>query len=716
MFKQIQAKVLLLLGLATLPVKDGKVELSDEQKTLLNDIKDNFADKFIEQANRQLSAEQAQAETRQELERLLTENGIDFSAETTDDATADDAAADDIDDGTVASAPAPKPKADNAALIAQLRTKLKEQEEQIKALGMQDEPEPINNGIKMDTPKMKVAHSKTHLFASSKPYDSFAGRPWNQRAAGLRTEATNFTAIDFSKINQDFQDYWAENKEEILDYVRAVNRLPAFWRTISNVGDRVRYAQVIQGEVTQARKNKWLPKGKFEFQPREGKVFPIQIDKEFLGNELQDMETSWMAMFNKEGSSPYKTSFIGYMVQQILKKSFEEDQIGLVKGVFVDTKESDVPGKAIHKMSGFRKAIREARDRREYLPYDVGVPTDENIYDYVRDFIFQVPEYWRDLPNMVFYMSVDWAIKYHNKRELLKGTNQDYRGEKLTVDQFENIRIIPLHFMQGSNLMVLTTDDNVAILENIPNENANMKFQEDRRNTLLMGDYKKGIHIFAFGRQWAPGEQMNDENQMVFTNKVEDLVDVYVEQAPNATVLSGKHHFAMQTGVNTAPTAITNIADVAAGTYVYIKGNTGANPSTIANGGNFVLTADVTLDENTLITLYKNAANKFIEISRTDLAFSDFVVLAANATTANGAVANKFVTQANGGATALTNITGAVQGQVYRIDGGSDSNATTIANSGNFLLTGAMTLGLGDWITLQYNGSKFVELERFTAP
>lgn len=82
-------------------------------------------------------------------------------------------------------------------------------------------------------------------------------------------------------------------------------------------------------------------------------------------------------------------------------------------------------------------------------------------------------------------------------------------------------------------------------------------------------------------------------------------------------------------------------------------------------------------------------------------------------TTPSVATGNVFITSANTGITEITNLTGAVAGQIIVIVGGSDTNATTIADAGNFSLTGAFTANSGDSITLLCTGiDTFVELAR----
>lgn len=90
--------------------------------------------------------------------------------------------------------------------------------------------------------------------------------------------------------------------------------------------------------------------------------------------------------------------------------------------------------------------------------------------------------------------------------------------------------------------------------------------------------------------------------------------------------------------------------------------------------------------------------------------------LAADATTADGSVNELFQTTANSGATALTDITNAVQGVAYRIFCGSVTHATTVAKAAKFDgITAAYTpTAVGDYLRVIYNPttSKFIELER----
>ena len=75
-------------------------------------------------------------------------------------------------------------------------------------------------------------------------------------------------------------------------------------------------------------------------------------------------------------------------------------------------------------------------------------------------------------------------------------------------------------------------------------------------------------------------------------------------------------HLVFVTGENTKATAITNFTDAEAGVVYTIYGSGSEYASTIAAGGNFVLTEAMTLSEGKFIKLAKAADGKFYEVAR----------------------------------------------------------------------------------------------------
>jgi len=89
------------------------------------------------------------------------------------------------------------------------------------------------------------------------------------------------------------------------------------------------------------------------------------------------------------------------------------------------------------------------------------------------------------------------------------------------------------------------------------------------------------------------------------------------------------------------------------------------------------------------------------------------VTIVANDTTPSVSGGNIFVTSANTGATAITDLDDPTIGQVITIIGGSDQNASTIADSGNFNLSGPWTANPDDSLVLFIQADNdYIEIKR----
>jgi hypothetical protein len=184
-----------------------------------------------------------------------------------------------------------------------------------------------------------------------------------------------------------------------------------------------------------------------------------------------------------------------------MKKVREEDEISSVMGIWSPTPiDSEKPASYIHRFSGVVKILLEKVWNRQILPYNIGTPTPTTIVDYVDRLVMRIPEYWRDLPGMVLYMSTFWFDAYQKDREAKLGVMPTYDPEKITVARHENIRIVVMPFLNDSNLMFITTNDNICRLEYFEKERSVISLEMLKRTIYGIGDYKKGMHIMAVGR------------------------------------------------------------------------------------------------------------------------------------------------------------------------------------------------------------------------
>lgn len=88
-----------------------------------------------------------------------------------------------------------------------------------------------------------------------------------------------------------------------------------------------------------------------------------------------------------------------------------------------------------------------------------------------------------------------------------------------------------------------------------------------------------------------------------------------------------------------------------------------------------------------------------------------YLTIAADDTTPDVRYSSDFITSANTGATAITDLDNPTIGQVVCITGGSSTNASTIADSGNFNLGVARTLNLDDRLCVKVQADNdYVEI------
>jgi len=70
------------------------------------------------------------------------------------------------------------------------------------------------------------------------------------------------------------------------------------------------------------------------------------------------------------------------------------------------------------------------------------------------------------------------------------------------------------------------------------------------------------------------------------------------------------------TSANTGATEITDLLNAVVGSTIMISGGSNTNPSTISDGGNFSLTATMTLNTGSFIVLFVRGVGDFVEMSR----------------------------------------------------------------------------------------------------
>lgn len=601
------AMVTSFLGIAKVPIAEGKVSFDDEQKQkLVGAISQESLDDLIKAFNDELAANADVKDFKAKITQLLAENNVT------------------IDEVTAASAEA---NAGGPALSAEYSA--------IEALlsAMQTKIDQLIDNPEADTPaahlqnaiNAKIKHSGTHLFASNKEYDAFHGRPWNAKAAGIKAAGADYAdAVTIQKLNNDAQLYFRENPTELTSLHRDNFGLPSFWPKRLKVDSTVVSGSILTAEITQGRKFGWLPKNNQIIEPEEGRIYPVQIDAQWSGARLQEIEDSWLNFMNKEGSQPEKMTFVRFLVAELMKQARVEDRISTVMGIYVKTPDGATsPGKMINRQNGLLYQLWKARDiDKKYRAFNVGAPTVANIIDYLHDpdtgIIEQLPFDVKNMQGLKLYMEKKYWDAYKAKIKERDGQNTDYKGLPEYPENYPNIEVVPLVDMNGTGFMFMTFADNIEILENIPAEKAAYKFQQILRDLYLMADYKLGVRLIHIGRKINPTDPEQFKTQSVWSNNVpifKNSVYIPVFDDKTGTLRVDYKNVEVDSAWSTDITALSNVVE---GQVIKIQGNTELlNAKNVKNNANLLLTADFNLKLGGTLTVRINENLKAVELTRT---------------------------------------------------------------------------------------------------
>ncbi|MDN3665613.1 hypothetical protein QWY92_09325 [Algibacter miyuki] len=682
--------LMVFLNLKELPIADGKVSFSEEQTEKLKaELSEEVLLQAIEAFNKDIAENSKVEGISNEIKQMLA------AMETPEEAAANKAKEKNPD------ATEETPNVD-AQLVA-LKAKMKERDETIKALLAEAESDTPLERILNTQAKEMIKHSATHLFASGKDFDAFDGRNWNKLAAGQSVGATDWTASDganIQKLNGDAELYFREDPKFIKSLHRDNFGLPSAWGKTFNVVDKITTGSITTAEITQGRKLPWLPKNKQSIQAEEGKIFPISIDIEYAGHLLSQIEASWLASFNMEGSQYDKMTFVRFLLTELDKKARLEDRIASIKGVYVETPDDATKaGSYLNRQDGLLVQLWRARDvRKIYRAFKLGTPTSANIADYIHNLITSLPYEVRTANGLELGLSPSHLTSYKNRIENLHGTQNDYKGKPTFPRDYPNIKFQEVLDFEGTDFMYITETENLDILENRPKEKNWYRFGFDgKRNIFIVNDYKLGIRMKHIGNKVKDGDPAEFKVQSVWSNDVplfnaDFFAPIYDDKSGEITATFNQ----LKVDENWA-TDITKISGLAEGVILKIQGDTAlASSKYVKDNSDLDLASDFDLSNGGTLSLIVLADGTLKELARTaePASTAEESVVSYDTATLDAADGSEF-TYTGTAALTITEILNGVQGQKVKVYGNAAaSQDVTINTIGNIKVASAAVLKL----------------------
>ncbi len=709
-FAAVIAFMYSILGIKELPKgEDGNLAFSDDQeKRLQEEFGDNFE-----------AAKKAAQEVLEE------ESGLEDKRKAANEALA--AALD-------APADEEKPIEKNAEAAAKV---IEEQKEQIKKLASAPEADEavrnLSTGMKNFGIKAMLAATTATAFLGQTGKAFAMGSPWNKRAhleltgQSKMAAVTDFTDVaNIARLNDDLKEYYVQNPEVLNDLRKNRSGLPEFWPKRFNVVDQVSDAVSDVTNVTQARKPDWSPNPEFFIGAEKRKIYPVQIDVEFTAEQLQQLETSWIhTIISMDGSSPYKLSFVAYLIKKIDDQARIEDRISAINGVYVyKPKGIKAKGSFLNRQNGLRYQLMKFRDMdKKIIAFrsKLGAPTAANMYDYIKEWVNSLANDVRIQLGLKFYISQKNLNAYQEGYKLANGLFQDYKGNDLLhVEGYNNIEFVVLTDLEGSDIMFITDKDNIEIMEDVPNEKSIYRFEYLKRDTFVHADYKFAAAFKFAGFKLPENSPFLGLSQMIWVNDVPAFSEnFYVPMyGTNLSAPVDVNFTRVQTDVNLLSDVVVINSELPAGTVVKISGNVGQlttaklKKKTIGNGGNLDLTADFDPKTGGYLLLIRTT-DGFKELSRTsapEVAPSTSVEFTG--TTINAIDGSTFIYKGTAAAT-LSEILNGLEGTELKIFGQDTNTLTVAAVTDKILLTGTSAVLTQDkFIVLKKFENLWVEISR----
>ena len=614
-------------------------------------------------------------------------------------------------------------------------------QEQIKVLSAAAEQDPQAgsqfHGAAGNTPGLDYMNEK-QLFGLSG--ERFAlDRKYNQRARAAAMALHGYTGMivpkasstDFSTLQADLGEYYNRRYQDRLQsFLMTLPSIHAIMTEESGYQDLDTLVNVFLGEFSQADNSYEsdfadVVKGKYTFEPETLKLYPVMFAHTF--SNLKILEKTWIGYLNREASNPVKLSLIEFLLTETVKALHNERENRYVNGVRKEPTKN-TPGLAVNAADGFYEYIRKrVEGYKDYLtgntiyqikPFELGTITKLNIGDIIKAGTEMIPAVIRDSGACVLYLPSLLHSWYAEWRVINNGTINDYAGSENGLRALDHVIEYPavtikiLKNADAHRRLVWTLDGNFHTYCQQAGEMTDFSLEQEDWKLKVWSNWKEGVSATMVGKKQSDPADTRYDLQMIFCNEYDLPADYFVQMGAD-TNPSAALHTSLLTAQNSALFEITDIEDAKVGVPVTLKCGSTNYGVTIDNTGKFsLLSADWEPAVGDTITLVKRADGKFFEVARTTAAAAA-LVFTADDTTPSVEDGTEFVIGANTQATAITKLDDATVGTIYTIYGAGSTYASTIANSGNFILTDAVTLSSGKWIKLMaIDNGKFAEIAR----
>lgn len=445
------------------------------------------------------------------------------------------------------------------------------------------------------------------------------------KEAGLLT-AIRQGKVDLTALSTDTEIGTRQfniRRDMLIARIVTLPSLSDIFPTVSNVQSGQVITNVLLSEISQSYQAGEIFKGGAEFLPEKAVVHDAMA--KVLFEDMKQLEQSYLNYLNREGSDPVKWTLIEWIILQLAIQINNERAVRSVVGCRVEPVKGQ-PSPANFASTGVLWRLISLFEDKKLLPFTDSALANYSAADFgdvVVAFVEKIMVVQPELgKKMTIYLNATHIPMYRKWYRATFGKDMDFEGEaKSKVSYHDNpIKWVPN--MGNLKFMFATIEGNIELLQNIPGEEYNTKFERHLEEVMSYSYWKEGSCAGFVGKAFQTLSALianAGAGQYVFMNwpAIEIAADATTPSVKDAA--GADLGFLLKTGANTKGTAITDILGVKAGVVYRIECGSINNASTIAKDGKFSELTAAWEPANVgdyLKVYYNPATNKFMEVGR----------------------------------------------------------------------------------------------------
>lgn len=454
-WKAVLNAALKMLGLSEFTMKEGKLDISAEQRTQLESTLGKGIVEAIEKHNTAL--EEGTANT----EDLMSAE--DFKALV--DAQANEVV---------------------SAIKTELERKIDAQRSLIETLSASTETD--------ITPKPGAAKAPNATLGSGFKVDMglYHNRLYQAQIDGVAMPIAA-DSIDIADLKTEFGLYIKGEKRNIIRKLTQKSETMQFMTTVQTEDSVWKAAQASISHVVQQFVASWTPLGKAKFTPI---AIPQRRHKINVPVTPADVIGSWLGMMYDEGKSPKDMPLVQYVIDLIIEKALEDRELlQVMTGEFVEITEkpeSGTTGQDPEKsVDGLLTILRKQYEDPDSAVHFVklGVITEANVVDKMKAFRKALPRVLQRKP-MDSLMSQDLYALYKDayQTEFPNTKNDDAKNDML---DFSLIKMNPVASLSGLMSFFVTPKDNLIRLRDKNDVASTFRMQEQDYEVKIFSEWSE---------------------------------------------------------------------------------------------------------------------------------------------------------------------------------------------------------------------------------